>query len=179
MTKFIKAGFIKAAFIKARFIKARFIKSRFIAAVCLLFLISLPNVKAAESQPLFELSNYSGKVVYLDFWASWCVPCRKSFPWMNQLRQKYSKEELVIIAVNLDREHQLATEFLKTYPADFEVIFDPKGELAKKYQIPGMPSSILFDQQGKVITAHSGFFQDKIPEYELEIAQVISKQKEQ
>ncbi len=151
---------------------------KFIVAVCLCFLANLTNLKATESEPLFDISNYSGKVVYLDFWASWCVPCRKSFPWMNQLRQKYSKEELTIIAVNLDREHQLAIEFLKTYPADFEIIFDPKGELAKKYQIPGMPSSILFDQQGKIITAHSGFFQEKISEYELEIEQVINKPKD-
>lgn len=146
---------------------------KFIFIVLSLFLILPSNLKADESNLSLDIGQYAGKVVYLDFWASWCVPCRRSFPWMNAMRQKYSKDELIIIAVNLDKEHQLAVDFLKTYPADFTVIFDPKGDLAKKYQIPGMPSSILFDKKGQVISAHGGFFNDKIPEYEKQFETAI------
>lgn len=150
---------------------------KIILAAFLGFLAIALNLKAATEERSFDINNYQGKVVYLDFWASWCVPCRKSFPWMNKMRQKYSNEQLEIIAINLDKEHDLALEFLKNYPAEFTVMFDPKGELAKKYQIPGMPSSILFDQKGKAIEAHGGFFEEKINEYEHQIETAINQNK--
>jgi thiol-disulfide isomerase/thioredoxin len=122
-----------------------------------------------------DLSQYHGKVVYLDFWASWCVPCRKSFPWMNQLQEKYGTEKLVVIAVNLDKEQALAEAFLTQNPATFRIIYDPKSQLAKKYQIKGMPSSIIFDPSGRPVIAHTGFFTKKIPDYNKEIEQLILK----
>ncbi len=125
--------------------------------------------------PDFDLANYQGKVVYLDFWASWCIPCRKSFPWMNEIRKKYSEDELVIIAVNLDKKKELAEAFLQTYSADFKIIYDPKGKLAKHYQIQGMPSSILFDQKGQPQFAHTGFFTEKISDYRSEIEQLLKQ----
>ncbi|WP_353873662.1 TlpA disulfide reductase family protein [Aliikangiella maris] len=122
-----------------------------------------------------EITDYKGKVLYLDFWASWCIPCRKSFPWMNDLREKYSEDELAIVAVNLDKDKSLAQDFLEKYPASFSIAYDPEGKLAKKYQIPGMPSTIIFDKNGKVVDAHSGFFAKKIPEYEAKLEAIIKK----
>ncbi|MCF6193641.1 MAG: TlpA family protein disulfide reductase [Kangiellaceae bacterium] len=132
------------------------------------------NIQA--NQP-FNIQQYKGKVVYLDFWASWCVPCRKSFPWMNKIQAKHSRDKFVVVTVNLDKKKELATDFLKQYPANFQVIYDPKGELAKKYQVKGMPSSILFNSQGKAVSAHKGFFSKKIPEYETEIRELIQANK--
>jgi thiol-disulfide isomerase/thioredoxin len=129
----------------------------------------------SAAEDIFDLSKYKGKVVYLDFWASWCVPCRKSFPWLNKMREKYTPEQLVIVAVNLDKEQTLAMAFLEKYPASFDITFDPKGVTAKKYEIPGMPSSILFDHNGKVIDAHSGFFTKKVVQYEAQLETAVSQ----
>ncbi len=145
-----------------------------------LTMLSIAHAKAEEPalfdiNQSFDINNYQGKAVYLDFWASWCVPCRKSFPWMNQLRKKYSEDDLVIIAVNLDKKKPLATEFLAENPANFSIIYDPKGLLAKHFHIKGMPSSVIFDRNGKPVKAHTGFFVKKIGEYEQEIQNVINK----
>jgi len=122
--------------------------------------------QVASAEPALHLEDYRGKVVYLDFWASWCVPCRKSFPWMNDLQARYRNSHFAIVAVNLDKDPALAQQFLAQYPAQFEIKYDPQGQLAKQYQIPGMPSSLLIDANGKIIETHSGFFQKKIAEYE-------------
>ncbi len=123
----------------------------------------------------FDLSHYQGKVVYLDFWASWCVPCRKSFPWMNKIRQEYPESKLAIIAVNLDKDPLLADKFLSSYPATFDILYDQNGDLARKYQIPGMPSSLIFDQNGKVISVHSGFYSKKISLYEKQLEAAVNQ----
>ncbi len=139
-----------------------------------IILVFSANNHASETNT-FDIKQYEGKVVYLDFWASWCIPCRKSFPWLNNLSKKYSSDELIVIAVNLDKKRVLATEFLNKYPADFKIIYDPKGLLAKKYKIKGMPSSVLFGKDGKPKFAHKGFFPKKIASYENEIAKLISQ----
>lgn len=141
-----------------------------------LFLASHAAVatESTSNNPL-NLSQYKGKVVYLDFWASWCIPCRKSFPWMNQLQQKYGHEKLVVIAVNLDKKQKLADDFLEQNPANFKIHYDPKGLLAKKFKIKGMPSSVIFDQAGKPVIAHTGFFTKKIANYEQEIERLIGQ----
>jgi len=141
----------------------------------LLILFGSSNLKAVTAEDIVDISKYQGKVVYLDFWASWCVPCRKSFPWLNKMRAQYSSDQLVVLAVNLDIKRELATEFLEKYPANFDVLYDPKGVVAKKYQIPGMPSSILFDAKGKVLEAHSGFFVKKISDYELQLETAVNQ----
>jgi len=144
----------------------------------LLVILSLQLLNKAHSGEIdsFDLNQYKGKVVYLDFWASWCVPCRKSFPWMNQLTEEYSTADLVIIAVNLDKKEELAEEFLKENPANFDIFYDPKGVLAKRFKIKGMPSSVIFDRAGKPVAAHTGFFVKKIQQYEHEIIDAIGNE---
>jgi len=122
----------------------------------------------------FDIQQYRGKIVYLDFWASWCVPCRKSFPWMNKIQSQYSHEDFVLITINLDKKRELAEEFLKLYPANFKVFYDPKGDIARKYQIKGMPSSIIFNRKGKPVAAHKGFFSKSIAQYEMEIQKFVN-----
>ena len=111
------------------------------------------TVQATE----FDIKQYQGKVIYLDFWASWCVPCRDSFPWMNKMHQELSGKGLVIIAVNLDKEKKQAEKFLNAVPADFKIIYDPEAILAQQYEVKGMPSSYLFDRNGKLVKTHIGF----------------------
>jgi len=135
----------------------------------------LASQKAAQhSNKAFNIASYKGKVVYLDFWASWCIPCRKSFPWMNKIQSKFSVDDFVVVTINVDKKRKLAEDFLKEYPANFKIFYDPKGDTARKYQIKGMPSSILFDVDGKPVIAHKGFFSKKIPQYETEIKNVLA-----
>jgi len=130
----------------------------------LLFVISF-STSAAPAPPLslntdagqVKLENYKGKVVYLDFWASWCVPCRKSFPWMNEMQARYGKSGLVILAVNLDKDKTNIGRFLKKYPANFTIAYDPEGKAAEKFKVMGMPSSNLIDRQGNIVKTHVGF----------------------
>ena len=120
----------------------------------ILYLFSIGSLVQADE---LDLTQYKGKVVYLDFWASWCVPCRHSFPWMNKMHQELSDKGLVIIAINLDENRQDAEAFLKAVPADFKIIYDPEGQLATQYKVKGMPSSYLFDRSGKLKKTHIGF----------------------
>ncbi len=103
------------------------------------------------------LRQFQGKLVYLDFWASWCGPCRQSFPWMNEMQAKYGAQGLRIVGVNLDARSDDARGFLQANPARFTVAFDPAGATPRSYGIKGMPSSVLIDAAGKVILIHTGF----------------------
>jgi cytochrome c biogenesis protein CcmG, thiol:disulfide interchange protein DsbE len=129
-------------------------------AVVLLLAGQLPQAIAAEpamAEVAVDLSPYRGKVVYLDFWASWCVPCRQSFPWMNALQRQYGKDDLVVIAVNMDQVRAEADAFLKQYPAEFIVRYDAAGTLAQSFKVQGMPTSALLDRTGKTLFIHQGF----------------------
>jgi thiol-disulfide isomerase/thioredoxin len=106
------------------------------------------------------------KVVWVDFWASWCAPCRRSFPWMNAMYEKYADEGLEIIAVNVDKERKLADEFLEETPAEFRLHFDPSGSLAESFGVQAMPSSFMLDADGNVLATHYGFKLADTEQYE-------------
>ncbi|OUS32843.1 thioredoxin [Thalassotalea sp. 42_200_T64] len=135
---------------------------------------NVDNKLGSKAQLQQLLADNKGKVIYLDFWASWCVPCRKSFPWMNEMQVKYAEQGLKIITVNVDVEKFLADEFLQENPANFTVIYDPNGAIAKEFKLKGMPSSYLLDKAGKPVSAHVGFFNNKKAEYEAEIAKLLA-----
>jgi thiol-disulfide isomerase/thioredoxin len=157
---------------------SNFIKT--LAALLLIVIalsITCKNANANKALDEFEqaMEQHKGKIVYLDFWASWCVPCRKSFPWMNAMQAKHQDQGLVVLSINLDAQTTLAEKFLLESPANFAIIYDKKGVLAKKFQLKGMPSSYLFDRQGKLISAHSGFNRKKQQTYEHEIEQALAQ----
>jgi cytochrome c biogenesis protein CcmG/thiol:disulfide interchange protein DsbE len=108
-------------------------------------------------QGTVKLSDKAGSVVYLDFWASWCGPCRQSFPWMNEIQAKYKSKGFQVVAVNLDAKTDDAMKFLAQVPADFTVAFDSKGQMPRVYGVKGMPTSFLIDRNGKVLLQHAGF----------------------
>jgi thiol-disulfide isomerase/thioredoxin len=105
---------------------------------------------SAKEQLDTLIEQHRGKVIYVDFWASWCGPCRKSFPWMNKMQIEHQSEGFTVISINVDAQQSLATEFLKANPANFSVVYDPKGELATFFKIQGMPSSLIINKQGEL-----------------------------
>ena len=123
-----------------------------------------------------DWASYQGKVVLVDFWASWCEPCRQSFPWMQAMQQKYADQGLVIIAVNVDREPAKAAAFLQAHPANFAIHYDPEGRLAKQFNVQGMPSSFVLGRDGKPAAKHQGFFQAKQASYEAELVRLLRAQ---
>ena len=140
-------------------------KSRFRAAALLsIITVSLIAIPSAYAESL-DLSAYKGKVVYLDFWASWCTPCRLSFPWMNELQQMYGREGLVVIGVNVDHDRALADQFLQSSPSQFKIVYDPNGTIATKYNFKDMPTSILIGRDGKIHYTHAGFFPNREGSY--------------
>ncbi|MES9968701.1 MAG: TlpA disulfide reductase family protein [Candidatus Thiodiazotropha sp.] len=121
-----------------------------------------------------SLNDYRGKVVLLDFWASWCVPCRASFPWMNRIQSRYKQQGLVVIAVNLDKDRKMADSFLSKTKAEFTLVFDPKGEVASEYGLQGMPASFLIDGQGHILESHVGFFESEKAQREQQIKKLLN-----
>jgi thiol-disulfide isomerase/thioredoxin len=132
-----------------------------------------PDIPLTGAQGAAKLSDLKGSVVYLDFWASWCGPCKQSFPWMNEMQAKYGAKGLKIVGMNLDAKKEDADKFLSQVPAKFTVAFDSKGESPKLYKIKGMPSSVLIDAQGKVIAVHSGFKEEEAKELEANIQKAL------
>ncbi len=102
-----------------------------------------------------------GKVVIVDFFASWCHPCQESFPVMEELYKQYAGKGLVIIAVNVDKNKADMDDFLKTHPASFVILRDASNKLVSQVKIPTMPSSFLLDRDGKIHAFHRGFKGDE------------------
>ncbi|MFH2035959.1 MAG: TlpA disulfide reductase family protein [Candidatus Zixiibacteriota bacterium] len=116
-----------------------------------------------------------GKVVYVDFWASWCVPCRQSFPWMREMYNRYHRDGFEIVAVNVDKEHSAALKFLKENQTTFPIVFDSTGELAKKYGLDAMPTSFLYNRDGKLVSQNRGFQKDEAAEMQERIQELLIK----
>ncbi len=117
----------------------------------------MPQIELVGGSGTPKLSELQGKVVYIDFWASWCGPCRQSFPWMNDMQRKYGGSGLQIVGINLDAKRADADRFLSQLPAQFALAFDGKGESAKRFGVKGMPTSVLIGKDGKVLLVHQGF----------------------
>jgi thiol-disulfide isomerase/thioredoxin len=104
-----------------------------------------------------NLSQYRGSVIYVDFWASWCGPCAKSFPFLNEMHEQLKNQGLQIVGVNLDEDLGEAKEFLAKYPARFTVAADVSKQCAKDFAVKAMPSSYIIDRKGNVHHVHLGF----------------------
>ena len=128
-----------------------------------------------DSGELISLHKLKGKVVYLDFWASWCGPCRQSFPWMNEINEKYGSQGLEVLAINLDGNLSDAKKFLQENPAKFKIAYDTKAQTPKLLGVKGMPTSYLIDRQGRVVAVHVGFNPAKKSDLEAELKRVLEQ----
>jgi cytochrome c biogenesis protein CcmG, thiol:disulfide interchange protein DsbE len=104
-----------------------------------------------------QLQSYKGQVVLVDFWASWCPPCRRSFPILDKLHKKYNSQGFVVIGINEDNNINSGKGFTTKNPVKFPVVWDKKGKIARLYGLRGMPSSFLIDKKGVISYAWVGF----------------------
>jgi thiol-disulfide isomerase/thioredoxin len=135
---------------------------------------TVSGASSARSEPL-DLARHRGRVVIVDFWASWCKPCRQSIPWLNAMRERYGASGLTIVGVNVDAERADADRFLRDVPIEFEIVFDPNGALAKQFKVQGMPSSYVFDRTGKMVQTHLGFRDAKKDEQEAALKNLLNQ----
>lgn len=159
--------------------------------ICVLFFVAstfLSQVASAlevgQAAPSFQLpawkgdimslQQYQGKVILLDFWASWCGPCRQSFPLFNQLYKDLKEKDFVILAVNIDEDQKDALKFLEEVPVDFAIGFDPKGKTPESYGLKGMPTSFVIGKNGKIAKVIEGFTPTELVEIKKEVIKQLN-----
>lgn len=133
------------------------------------------SFQAQTDDGVFNSKDFNGDVIYLDFWASWCVPCRESFPWMNDMLEKYADQGLKVIGVTLDQDKDIARRFAAEFNAEFTIGFDVEGTLANQFGVKALPSSILIDRNGNLIGNHAGFNETQAVEYEEAIVKALNE----
>ena len=120
-----------------------------------------------------SLSALKGKVVLVDFWASWCAPCKVSMPHLAKLSKKY--KNFAVIAVNIDDEKENAIKFLDDLGLKINAVHDASKEVVSAYDVPEMPTAYLIDQYGKVQYIHSGYSEEKLKKLEFAIRGLVDK----
>jgi len=133
-------------------------------------------LNSIDKSQAINLEQFKGKVVYVDFWASWCGPCVQSFPYMNRLDRDFKDSGLQIVAVNLDENPEEAQTFLHNSNPQFLVVTDSNGHCAKEFEVQTMPTTYLVDRQGMVRKVHHGFRQGEAKEFQSELELLLKEQ---
>lgn len=138
---------------------------------------TLPPLRAEDGSAAVSLASFRGKVVYVDFWASWCPPCLVSIPLLNELRNEYvnAGKPFEVLAVNVDSDPEDGIDFLLDEPVNYVVVSDPAGDTPRLYEVPGMPTSYLVDAQGQVRLVHTGFKKSDIDMIEAEVVKLLEE----
>ncbi len=172
----------------SRFVSQRrspwFVVSLLLVVTCAAAHAEPPPEPSAAVAPSFRLpgrgsevvsDSLRGRVVLVDFWASWCVPCRKSFPWLAAMQEKHGGRGLSVVGINLDKSRGAADAFLAQVPGPFAIAFDPAGKVASAYRVKGMPSTFLVGRDGRLVYAHVGFDPAKTAEFEQRIEEELAR----
>lgn len=128
-----------------------------------------------EDGAAVRLSDYQGQVLLVDFWASWCIPCKTSFPALDAIYREYHPKGLEVVAINLDEQRPKADAFLAARPHRLPVLFDPKGVAPAAFGVKAMPTSYLIDRSGAIRFTHTGYSADVDVKYRREIAGLLAE----
>ncbi len=131
--------------------------------------ITLPGLNGQT----VKLSDFKGQVVMVNFWASWCQPCRTEMPLIEDLYNKFKKIGFTVLAVNVDEEPENARKMLKEVPVSFPVVLDSKNKMIEKYEVQAMPSTYMVDRKGNIREIHRGYKPGDEAEYEEYIRKLL------
>ena len=120
-----------------------------------------------------KLSGLQGDVVMINFWASWCAPCRQEMPLLDSLSKRYKNLGFTLLGVNIEEDSEKAKGVLKTIPVTFPILFDTKNEVSKLYNLVAMPSSVLVDRTGKIRFVHAGYVPGDEQKYDKWIRELV------
>lgn len=139
---------------------------RLLATLLVTTLLCTPAL-AADPAPSFRLqsmagnevslADYRGQVVMINFWATWCAPCRQEMPLLEQMHKKYKPLGFTLLGVNVEPDSTLAADWLKATPVTFPILFDTQSEVSKLYDVSGMPSTVIVDRKGNLRWLHRGY----------------------
>ncbi|MDT8427345.1 MAG: TlpA disulfide reductase family protein [Pseudomonadales bacterium] len=135
---------------------------------------TLPSIH--EDGTSISLADFRGKAVYVDFWASWCAPCLRSLPLINELYARYREQGLEVIAINVDNRIEDGQDFLLDIDLDYLIPIDADNEVLQAYEVMGMPTSFLVDPEGIIRKVHIGFREGDIGQIESAIKAVLPDQ---
>jgi len=124
---------------------------------------------------LVRLADTKGKVVLVDFWASWCPPCKESFPALDRIDHDFRSRGVDVIAVNVDERRKDADTFLAAHPHQLLVVFDAQGKSAKAFKVRGMPTSFVIDRQGEIRYTHQGYSKSVDADYRHELETLLNE----
>jgi thiol-disulfide isomerase/thioredoxin len=134
-----------------------------------------PAIDLPTDDGRIKPADLAGKVVYVDFFASWCGPCKVSFPWLKAMQEQYADKGLVILAVNVDKDRADALHFTARFSPTFLVGYDPKGKVAEAFHVEGMPSSFLVSPNGTILYSHVGFDMKDAPKIQAQIEKALTQ----
>jgi thiol-disulfide isomerase/thioredoxin len=144
-------------------------------AMALALAASASNIAPGAAAPAFQLpsslnaplalGDLKGQVVLINFWASWCGPCRQEMPVLDQLYKKYKAAGFTLLGVNVEPKSTDALGFLRATPVTFPILFDTDSQVSKLYEVSGMPSTVILDRTGKVRYIHHGYKPGEESEY--------------
>jgi peroxiredoxin len=132
------------------------------------------SLQTEQGAPV-QLATFKGKILLVDFWASWCAPCKTSFPALDTLYREFEPRGFTVLAVNLDERRKDAAGFLTARPHTMPVLFDPKGEAPKAFGVKGMPTSFLIDRAGNIRFTHTGYSANIGEQYRHEIELLLAE----
>ncbi|MDY0005650.1 MAG: TlpA disulfide reductase family protein [Spongiibacteraceae bacterium] len=122
-----------------------------------------------------RLSELRGQVVMINFWASWCGPCRQEMPILDALHKRYAKAGFSVLGVNVEQDSGLADQLLKDIPVSFPVLYDPDSVVSKLYAVDAMPSTVMVDRDGRMRYLHRGYKPGYEDDYRDQIVELLSE----
>jgi len=130
------------------------------------------TLKSASGENI-RLSEYRGQVVLINFWASWCGPCRQEMPHLEAIQQKYAELGFTVFGVNVEQDRVMADRVLRDIPVSFPILFDDENTVSQVYDVDAMPATVLVDRNGEIRYMHRGYKPGYELEYERQIKTLI------
>lgn len=132
------------------------------------------TLKSASGENI-RLSEYRGQVVLINFWASWCGPCRQEMPHLDAIHKKYEPMGFTVFGINVEQDRKMADKILRDIPVSFPILFDDSNLVSELYKVDAMPVTVLVDRNGDIRFMHRGYKPGYEDEYEKQVRTLIKE----